>query len=61
MTRTACTNVSTYGTAGVGASARWWAASTAGLDRHAAMRAMAVKPAFIAAQRPRGLAGGSTG
>ena len=61
MNRTTRTNVATYGTAGVGASAYWSSVRSAGLDRHAAMWAMAVKPAFIAAQRPRGLAGVSTG
>lgn len=61
MKRTAWTKVSPYGNAGAGASSCWSATPAAGLDRHAAMRAMAVKPAFIAAQRPLGLAGGSTG
>lgn len=61
MLRSAWATVWTYGNAGAGASSYWSAMPAAGLDRHAAKRAMAVKPAFIAAQRPLGLAGGATG
>jgi hypothetical protein len=62
MNGTVRSNAVLYGNAGsVAPACRWSTTSAAGRDLHVTGRGMAVKPAFIAAQRPLGLAGGSIG
>lgn len=61
MKRTAWSTGMPYGTAGFGASSCWSATPGTGLDRHANVRVMVAKPVITAAQRPLGLAGGTTG